>query len=52
MKRILAIVVMGVSLLTLLAACGPSSPETEPPNKETPTATPSETVEREFDWRR
>ena len=39
----------GISLLTLLAACGPSSSNGGTANQETATSTPSETVERKFD---
>ena len=49
MKRILAMVAVGISLLTLLAACGPSSPNGGTTNQESPTATSTATVEIEFD---
>ena len=45
MKRLFVMMAIGMTLLTLLVACGPSSSEGESSNKDTP----SETVEREFD---
>lgn len=49
MKRIFAMVAIGISLLMLLAACGGSSSGDESSNQETPTAAPSETIESRFD---
>lgn len=45
MTRIFARVAIVISLLMLLAACGPSSPDGETANQESPTAPPLETVE-------
>ena len=49
MKRIFAMVAVGISLLMLLAACGQSSADGGTTNQEETTATPTETVEIEFD---
>ena len=48
MKRIFAMVAIGIALLTLLAACGPSSPDGETTNQGSPAGT-EETVESKFD---
>ncbi len=45
MKRLFAMMAIGMALLTLLVACGPSSSDGDSPNQDTPT----ETVERPFD---
>ena len=45
MKRIIAMVAIGIALLTLLSACGPSSSQGETSNEETPSGT----INSEFD---